>query len=309
MLTSETTHSLRQLDKDVIAALIRNFWRTRLEDSAEALRRYASPDVTFSVLSGGQKGSTWRIFEGIGAAAEAVRYIDMNLEFLSFEIIDLIVESDRVGLRWHAVLRNRGTGVVGELAVFDLITVSDGLIVDYAEFLDTDGFNRLMSGEAQPGTARRANMEKAAPLITDLAAAQSPDDDRDETDRRIRAFYADRRRLGSAAIAKHCAADCELRIIGDPVLIPFARRHSGIEEVAALIAGIDMEFEMLNQDIVELLVDGDRAAVRWLSTSRHRGTGAWVSVEALDHLILRHGKIASVTEFFDTAAIAGSIAG
>jgi ketosteroid isomerase-like protein len=311
MLTIETSHALKELERDAITALLKDFWRSRLKDSAAAIRRYAAPDVTFGVLSGGEGPSTWRIFEGLEAVLEAVRGIDVNLEFQSFEIVDLIVDGGRAALRWHAQVRNRGTGVLGDLAVFDLISVSDGLITDYIEFFDTDGFARLMAGEAQPGTARRANAEAEPPRFVDFAEAGEANRDRDRESNaaRIHAFYADRMRSGAAAIEIHFADDAELRIIGDPVTIPFARRHAGREEVAALINKIDMEFAIEDFGIVDMLVDGDRAAVRWIASSRHRGTGAWITVEALDHVVLRDGRISSITEYFDTAATARSIAG
>jgi ketosteroid isomerase-like protein len=309
MLTIETTHALHELERDSIAALIREFWRARLKDAATAIRRYAAPDVAFGVLSGGEGPSTWRIFEGLEEVTEAVRGIDVNLEFQSFEIVDLIIDGGRAALRWHARLRNRGTGVQGDLAVFDLISVADGLITDYIEFFDTDGFARLMAGEAQPGMARRANAEAELPCFADFAAAETPRRDRETAAARIRAFYADRIQFGAPAVEMHFSEDGELRIIGDPVTIPFARRHSGREEVAALISSIDMEFAIEAFEIVDLLVDGDRAAVRWVASARHRGTGARINVEALNHVLLRDGRIHSITEFFDTAATARSIAG
>jgi ketosteroid isomerase-like protein len=309
MLTIETTHALQELERDAIVALLHDFWRARLMDAATAIRQYAAPDIAFGVLSGGQGPSAWHIFEGLDAVTEAVRGIDVNLEFLNFEVVDLIIDGGRAALRWHARLRNRGTGVIGDLAVFDLVSVADGLITDYVEFFDTDGFARLMSGEAQPGMARRANAEAVLPRFTDFAPAESPRSDRENTAARIRAFYADRMRFGSAAVEMHFAEDGELRIIGDPVTIPFARRHSGRDQVAALIGQVDMEFAIEDFEIVDLLLDGSRAAVRWVAAARHRGTGTAIRVEAFNHVVLRDGRIASITEFFDTAATARSIAG
>ncbi|MBM6754901.1 nuclear transport factor 2 family protein, partial [Lactobacillus alvi] len=68
-----------------------------------------------------------------------------------------IIDGPEVALRWHANLRNRGTGEPGEMSVFDHIVVQNGLITSYTEFLDTECFRRLMAGEPQPEFARQSN--------------------------------------------------------------------------------------------------------------------------------------------------------
>ncbi|MGL4242973.1 MAG: nuclear transport factor 2 family protein, partial [Beijerinckiaceae bacterium] len=141
MLTVETTYALNVIDRNVIEATVRGFWADRLRNAPEAIERYCADDVVFHILGGAPETPT--VFSGREAVLEAVRTIDTNLEFLSFEIVDLIIDGGEVGLRWLASLRHRGTGALGDLAVFDLIRIQNGLIVSYSEFLDTDGFNRL----------------------------------------------------------------------------------------------------------------------------------------------------------------------
>jgi ketosteroid isomerase-like protein len=58
-----------------------------------------------------------------------------------------------------------------------------------------------------------------------------------------------------------------------------------------------------------VLVEGDRAAVQWCAEVRHRGTSASGFIESFDHVILKNGRIRSITEFFDTAAAASWIDG
>jgi ketosteroid isomerase-like protein len=314
MQTVETTYALHALDRDAIDRLIRSFWSLRLANAPEAVRRHAAPDVIFRILGNPGGGEGYCVFEGQDAVIESVRFIDTNLEFVSFDIVDLIVDGPRAALRWHATVRHRGTGVVGDLAVLDLITVEGGLITQYVEFFDTDGFQRLMAGHPQPFFARQSNNKRPALAPADPQQNASPPDAaafaaRDEHEDMLRAFWVRRAEDGQAAVAAHFTDDCELHLIGDPTVIPFARLHLGIEAVRTLVSQIDMEFELLSIAIQEVLVEGDRAAVQWLADVRHRGTGARGDIRSFDHVVLHNGRIRSLTQFFDTAATAGWIAG
>jgi ketosteroid isomerase-like protein len=313
MQTLEATYALNTLDRDNLEALVRRFWSERLTDGRGAVLRHCDADVVFRVL-GGAGSPQPCLHEGREAVLEAVRTIDTNLEFRSFEIIDLIVDGDEVALRWLASLRPRGTGVTGDLAVFDLIGIRNSRIVTYASFLDTDGFHRLITGQPQHLFARRSNgcrpevAVRQAPSalgLLDSAAVH----ERDRHEDMLRAFWLDRAANGAAAIERYFAEDGELHLIGDPTVVPFARSHLGREAVQALVDQIDVEFAFESFAIERVLVDGDRAAVHWAGDVKHRGTGARGRIEALDHVLIAGGRIRSITEFFDTAATASWIEG
>ncbi|MGL4241557.1 MAG: nuclear transport factor 2 family protein, partial [Beijerinckiaceae bacterium] len=296
----------------VIEATVRSFWADRLRNAPEAIERYCADDVVFRILGGAPDAPT--MFSGREAVLEAVRTIDTNLEFLSFEIVDLIVDGGEVGLRWLASLRHRGTGALGDLAVFDLIRIQNGLIVSYSEFLDTDGFNRLISGNSQPLLARRSNAVR--PSVERPAASPSADilassavSARDRHEDLLRSFRIARAADGAAAVERFFTEDGELHVIGDPTSIPFARSHYGRDAARELVRQIDLEFACESFAVEKVLVDGDRAAMHWTAIVKHHGTGARGRVESLDHVLLRDGRICSLTEFFDTAATASWIAG
>jgi ketosteroid isomerase-like protein len=313
MQTLEATHALNTLDRDNLEALVRAFWSERLADSRAAVLRHSDPDIVFRILGGAGRPQPC-IFNGREAVLEAVRNIDMNLEFRSFEIIDLIVDGNEVALRWLASLRHRGTGVVGDLAVFELIKIERALITSYTSFLDTDGFHRLITGHPQRMFARRSNASRPHAAAASVAPANGMFDSdavhaRDRHEDMLRAFWLDRRENGSAAVARYFTDDGELHLIGDPTVVPFARSHLGLEAVQALVDQIDLEFGYESLAIEKVLIDKDRAAVHWAADVRHHGTGARGRIEALDHVILENGRIRSITEFFDTAATASWIEG
>jgi ketosteroid isomerase-like protein len=312
MLASEATRALQSIDSDSIGPLIRRFWAERLANAPEAIRRHCAPDIVFRIV-GGAGAAGEAVYVGHDAAIEAVRTIDTNLEFLSFGILDMIVDGAKAALLWRAELAHRGTGVSADLSVFDLITVENGRITSYVEFLDTDGLQKVMRGEPQAGLARRANRELAgapgnAPEAAPASIAADPAA-RDSAEYMLRAFWNRRVAAGSAAIAEYCTDDAELHLVGDPTAVPFARHHVGMAEVRALVDRIDMEFAYVRFAVAEVLVGEDRAALHWMADVRHRGTGAQGRVQALDHITLVDGRIRVITEFFDTAATATWIEG
>jgi ketosteroid isomerase-like protein len=304
-----------ELDRAGISLLIQTLWDERLENASDALRRYTSDDVHFRILGGPPSMPGPWIFDGQQQMIQAVGVIDTNLEFLHFDILDMIIEDQDVALRWHATLRNRGTGETGDLSVFDHIAIRNGLITSYTEFLDTEGFRRLMAGEPQPAFARQSNRPSRPFAALQQPAAADPLDpagqaaSRNRKELLLRTFRQERATQGSAALDAFCTADVELHLIGDPAAVPFARSHYGLETARALVDQIDMEFECLSLEIRKILIDGDRAALHWGADVRHRGTSASGHVESFDHIVLRDGRIAAITEFFDTAETARWITG
>jgi ketosteroid isomerase-like protein len=302
-------------DRDGIERWIRLFWQKRLENGRDALQRHTSDDVHFRILGGPPSLPGPWIFDGQRQMIDAIATIDTNLEFLSFDIVDMIIDNSEVAMRWHAFLRNRGTGETGDLSVFDHIVIKDGLITSYTEFLDTEGFRLLMTGEPQSAFASKSNRpaghfanwkqlpatRPVAPLIDSAS--------RDRKEKMLRTFWQERVKHGSAALKSFCTQDCEVHLIGDPTAVPFARSHYGLDAACTLIEQIDMEFEYLSFDIRTILIEGDRAALHYGADVRHRGTSASGHVEMFDHMVLKDDRIAVFTEFFDTAAAAGWIAG
>jgi ketosteroid isomerase-like protein len=307
MQTNELIFSLDPLDRGQIDGLIRGFWHEPLRNPSEALAQFCCDDVSFRVLGHHASRRGALTYEGMEAVALAVRNIHTNLQFLSFNIEDLIVDGHEAALRWHAKFRHRGTGATGEFCVFDHIIIRNGLISSYSEFLDTDGFVKLMAGEAQPRLARQSNCHSrgvlpASPTIPD-ASGVTDMFARNRRERMIRDYWANRIKRGSIALVDCYAEDCELHFVGDPAAIPFARIYRGLDAARALADKIDMEFEFLSFQIERVLVDNDHAGVHWSAHVRHRGTNARGMIESFDHIVFRDDKIITATKFFDTAQI------
>jgi ketosteroid isomerase-like protein len=312
MQSSETGDALAELDRSRTEALIREFWRLRERDPAAAVRRYMDEDAVYRLFGRPTSYSGPHQFEGQDAIAAAMHAFHIEVELIACEVLDLIVDGRQAALLWKGRFRHRGAGVVGDLVIFEHLAVAEQRIVARSVFLDTDGFQKLVAGEPQTAIAR-ANAavlgEAMEEVLAASQAAPAPSGGKDATRAFIESFWRDRRRDGSASLRTYCAPDVTAQLIGDPTVIPFAKRYVGLEEIERLVQDIDMEFEFLSFEIIRVLIDGARAAAQWRGELRHRGTNAVAEVEVFDHVVLRDGRIGSFVQFFDTAAAARSIAG
>jgi len=67
----------------------------------------------------------------------------------------------------------------------------------------------------------------------------------------------------------------------------------------------DHEYQPLDGDVMEVLVEGDRTVVRWLSSWRHRASGAVYSVDMAHFLHWDDDKVVTMHEFLDHAVFGG----
>jgi ketosteroid isomerase-like protein len=310
---SETTYKLDTLDRKQIDREIRAFWQDRLINGPAAARKYFADDVEFRIMGGPQSLPGPRIFSGIDAVVQAINFIDANLEFLSFQILDLIIDGSHVALRWHATFRNYGTGVIGNLAVLDHIIVRNGKVVSYVEHLDTQGLDYLMAGDPQSHLGRVSNrkhivVEQPAP-IDDNVPCSIDLEKRNVREKFIHDFWKDRVRRGSLALLDYCTPDFELHLIGDPAAIPFARLYVGLEAACTLVDQIDLEFKFISFEVRTVLIDREKAAVQWCADVQHRGTSAVAYIEGFDQIHFEGARMKLMTEFFDTAQTARCISG
>ncbi len=294
------------LERTDVCALVRAFVTCMMQSPTDAFERYCADEISVRLLQNPVAPGAPGHFQGKAAATFAIRTVLMNLEVLSFQVDDLIIDGHEAALRWRIHVQHRATGVTGDLAVFDHIVIRSGLITGYSSFFDTDGFSKLMAGERQPLMARASNRQRLVlpPDQGHMAPAVAAANDLFARNRRehfLRDYWTDRLKFGSTAIESRFTENCEMHFIGDPSTIAFARLHRGIAETRALIDATDREFEILSFRIEHILVDGDRAALHWRTGVRHRGTSARGHLVSFDHILLRGDRIAAITGFFDTA--------
>ncbi|HTV52108.1 MAG TPA: nuclear transport factor 2 family protein [Steroidobacteraceae bacterium] len=121
----------------------------------------------------------------------------------------------------------------------------------------------------------------------------------------LRQLYAARL---SGQLEQLCAlftADAFFRIAGSSAGKPIAITAHGAHEVRTWLTMMLKTFRLSDQQIVAMIVDGNRAAVHWRASIHSRITGVTVSTELVDVIELRAQSICSYTELFVPSEVAG----
>ena len=96
----------------------------------------------------------------------------------------------------------------------------------------------------------------------------------DDVETLVRGFFAEGGGVGDLdAFDRFCSEDYVWHAGSDPGALGDVR---GLENFKAAIADFFVAFPDLKVEILDLLVDGDKAAVRWIETGTHEGTIAGV---------------------------------
>ncbi|MEK4033005.1 nuclear transport factor 2 family protein [Methylocystis sp. IM3] len=120
-----------------------------------------------------------------------------------------------------------------------------------------------------------------------------------ETLRRVHEVIAARMSGDAEAFLKFFVEDVELR--GNCQKLAFfpAGRWSGHDALRETLRRADIAFEPLDAEVLDVLVEGDRAAVRWRGSWRRRANNAVLCRDLAHFLRWRNGRVAEMDEFID----------
>jgi ketosteroid isomerase-like protein len=122
--------------------------------------------------------------------------------------------------------------------------------------------------------------------------------DRFEIDRLLRELYGARARGDLGGVCRTFSNDAKFQIAGASHASPIAITAVGINEIRSWLALLIKTFQLRDQTILSIIIDGAQAAVHWRARIYSRITGATVLTELVDLVQVRDGRIASYTEFF-----------
>lgn len=85
---------------------------------------------------------------------------------------------------------------------------------------------------------------------------------------------------------------------------PLSARREGREACADMIHAIHVAYESLGSVIEQIVMEGDRLALRRVTTLRNRGSGRTAPIVIWNFVRLRDGLICEYSEYPDTLAVA-----
>ena len=85
---------------------------------------------------------------------------------------------------------------------------------------------------------------------------------------------------------------------------PYDAPRVGKEACVELVRAVIIAYECLGSTVHELLIDGDRAAVRRTTRLRNRGSGRFFDISICNFVRFRDGQIVEFSQYPDTLAFA-----
>jgi ketosteroid isomerase-like protein len=117
-------------------------------------------------------------------------------------------------------------------------------------------------------------------------------------------FYAARVRGDLDTVAKLFAANATFQVAGSDDASPMPMTVKGNAGIQNLMQSMIASFELSDFTIIEMLIDGGSAAVRWQATIHYTKTGKIFTTELADFITVANGQVTSFIEFLDTALAA-----
>lgn len=100
------------------------------------------------------------------------------------------------------------------------------------------------------------------------------------------------------AVYEKFSPDAHFQIAGASHSMPLAVTANGASEYRPLLAVMIKTVKLRDQEVLSLLIDGNRAAVHWRARILSRLTGTSVLTELVDIVQTRNDRIGSYIEFF-----------
>lgn len=121
----------------------------------------------------------------------------------------------------------------------------------------------------------------------------------------LRAFYIARTENDPDACQAFFAKASRLHYVGSPEASAFAQTIDSREEVDAVVQGVVQLWKWTRCEILDLLIDGHKAAVRFETDVVHTQSGQSFTTQLMDLWTFdADGAASTLTEFADTAMIA-----
>ncbi len=117
----------------------------------------------------------------------------------------------------------------------------------------------------------------------------------------LKSFYAARIGGEVEAVGAMFAEDAQFRIVGSPEFSMLATTVKGREAITGLFRTISDSFGLEAFSIEDLLINGNKAAVRWSARVQNITTGDSFTTELADFIEINQEKVISLNEFLDTA--------
>lgn len=128
--------------------------------------------------------------------------------------------------------------------------------------------------------------------------------DRELIEQRLHKLLELRAKGDWRGMVEFAAEDIVFEIRGDWTAFPHSKPIHGKKALAEALMRVVIQFEYLGTAVNDMVIDGDRVALRRTAKIRNRGTGRCAEVNFADFLRFRDGLVVEFTEIADSAGLA-----
>jgi ketosteroid isomerase-like protein len=125
------------MNRDEIKAFVLQIYDARVEGDMDALAAVFADDAKFQIAGSPEHSMLATAVEGHEGVMGLMQTIVDSLDLENFTILDLIVEDNKVAVRWRATVHLVTSGDTYPTELADFIEIRDNKVVSYTEFLDT----------------------------------------------------------------------------------------------------------------------------------------------------------------------------
>lgn len=125
-----------------------------------------------------------------------------------------------------------------------------------------------------------------------------------EIEARLRAILAARQADRREETDQYLDDDIIVETVGPTALKPYCGRLVGKDALRDFRRAFIVEVERISSDVLDLMVDGDRALVRRRLVLRNRGGGGAIELDVWERYRFRNGKVVEIIQQTDTVALA-----
>ena len=279
-----------QLTAAGMRRLIAELLDHRMSAQYDRFATYLDPNVTVYCNAWREGVIGPNVWRGVSSLRDLFRRTDENYLPLDYEILSVIVDGDRAVVRWRGDWRRHATSKIYTIDAAHFLRWENRLVVEMHEFFDAHS----------PETARGCGGATYESLMT----PRPPGLDRNEMERRsLKLVTFDSKGPDLDLLRQWCSPDIRCEFVGDPMRLPYAGRHCGLEAMFGVIRAVAVDFEQQTLAVREALVEDDRVAGRRQVRWRHRGTGRAGISELADFVRFEDGLIVQLIEFRDTVTL------
>lgn len=123
-------------ERQVIEDLLEELYAARVRGDLDAVARLFAPNTTFQV-AGTDDASPMPTFKGNAGIMSLMQGMIANFEVNDFTIVEMLIDGPSAAVRWQATFHYTKTGRMFTTELADFITVGNGQVVSFIEFLDT----------------------------------------------------------------------------------------------------------------------------------------------------------------------------